>query len=137
VSPGVVAVGKSLRAALASAGVPVAAMTSTAQRAVHEGRWREAGRLIAESVPKIFEADSVVLHEESSAEAYRLVIEGRTTLAENDLGKLFKFYYTDPSGNPDLSLATARLIVETYGGSLDFRENDGRLALELTLPLGD
>lgn len=68
--------------------------------------------------------------------------EGRTRVriigkAESDspeLGKLFKFYYTDGSGNPDISLATARLIAESYGGSLTAALVDGSLVFELELP---
>jgi hypothetical protein len=50
---------------------------------------------------------------------------------------LFKFYYTDPSGTPDLSLATARLIAETYGGSLTATEKGDTVVLELSLPAGE
>jgi hypothetical protein len=34
-------------------------------------------------------------------------------------------------------LATARLIVETYGGSLDIHEKEDRAVLELILAVGD
>ena len=54
-----------------------------------------------------------------------------------EMGKLFKFYYTDESGNPDISLATARLIAESYGGSLDARAEGNRMFMELVLPAGD
>jgi hypothetical protein len=51
--------------------------------------------------------------------------------------KIFKFYYTDPQGNPDLSLATARLIVETYGGEVNATQERDTVTLRLSLPLGD
>jgi hypothetical protein len=53
------------------------------------------------------------------------------------LDKIFKFYYTDPAGNPDLSLASARLIVETYGGQLNATQERDKVTLRLSLPLGD
>jgi signal transduction histidine kinase len=113
------------------------AVSGRAMIVAHANRWREAASLLAESIPKIFDSASVVFKEESEAATYKLQIEGRPLLQEGDLGKLFKFYYTDPSGNPDLSLATARLIVETYGGGLDIHEHGERVVLELILAVGD
>jgi hypothetical protein len=71
--------------------------------------------------------------------SYQLRVEGAPSTGETDFSKLFKFYYTDTFGNPELTLATARLIAETYGGSLTlWDENNGsRLVLELQLPLAD
>ena len=42
-----------------------------------------------------------------------------------------------PEGNPDLSLAVARLIAETYGGELDAAEDRDKVSLRLSFPLGD
>jgi len=54
-----------------------------------------------------------------------------------ELTKIFKFYYTDPAGNPDLSLATARLIAETYGGELNAWQESDKVILRLSFPLGE
>ena len=51
--------------------------------------------------------------------------------------KIFKFYYTDPQGNPDLSLATARLIAETYGGELIASSESDKVSLRLSFPPGE
>jgi nitrogen fixation/metabolism regulation signal transduction histidine kinase len=127
-----------IRQELLKAGMSSAsAVSGRAPLLTHPQRWTEAARLLAEAVPKIFEEATVVFEEESSEQTYKLSIAGRSRVSESDLGKLFKFYYTDPSGNPDLSLATARLIVETYGGSLDIHEKDDRAVLELILAVGD
>jgi hypothetical protein len=48
--------------------------------------------------------------------------------------KIFKFYYTDALGNPDLSLAAARLIVETYGGELNAAEERDKVVIRLSFP---
>ena len=54
-----------------------------------------------------------------------------------ELSKLFKLYYTDGEGNPDLSFATARLIAETYGGELIAVSERDKVTLRLSFPLGD
>jgi signal transduction histidine kinase len=54
-----------------------------------------------------------------------------------ELTKVFKFYYTDPAGNPDLSLATARLVIETYGGELNATQERDKVTFRFSLPLGD
>jgi hypothetical protein len=48
--------------------------------------------------------------------------------------KIFKFYYTDPTGNADLSLASARLIAETYGGELNASQDRDKVMLKLQFP---
>jgi hypothetical protein len=69
---------------------------------------------------------------------FRLTISGRPEGEDFELTRIFKFHYTDPLGNPDLSLATARLIAETYGGELDGREEEGgRVSIGISLPLGE
>lgn len=57
---------------------------------------------------------------------------------DEELSKIFKFYYTGMSGAPELGLATARLIAETYGGSVETHaESEGNLTVQLALPCGD
>jgi hypothetical protein len=105
----------------------------------HPSRIRDLLSLLIEGGGKIFSPSTVVVVPHSNESSYQLRVEGAPSIAETDFGKLFKFYYTDTSGNPELTLATARLIAETYGGSLTlWDENNGsRLVLELQLPLAD
>jgi hypothetical protein len=67
----------------------------------------------------------------------RISVSGQPDSADFEVEKIFKFYYTDPAGNPDLSLAAARLIVETYGGELNAVQERDKVTLRLSVPLGD
>ena len=102
----------------------------------HESRIRQGMKLF-------FEGASSVLEEEGrQAEVSRdgrftVTISGKPAADEFEPTKIFKFYYTDPLGNPDLSLATARLIAETYGGELSVDGESDKVSLRLSLPLGD
>lgn len=105
---------------------------------VHRSRFRDLARLLLEAAGKIFSAGSVVLTSSTEGSAYRVRIAGTPAIVESDLGKLFKFYYTDTSGNPEIALATARLIAKTYGGNLSLWDESGnRVVLDLQLPLLD
>ena len=66
-----------------------------------------------------------------------VTITGNRPAEDFEPTKLFKFYYTDALGNPDLALATARLIFETYGGELNAEEESDKVAIRLSLPLGE
>ncbi len=102
----------------------------------HETRIRQAFQLL-------FDGASKVLREEGRSVAvnrnrrFTLTISGRPAAEDFELTKIFKFYYTDPLGNPDLSLAAARLIAETYGGELTGTEEAGRISIGISLPLGE
>ncbi len=91
----------------------------------------------------LFDGASKVLREEGRSAAvnrdrrFTLTISGRPAAEDFELTKIFKFYYTDPLGNPDLSLAAARLIAETYGGELTGTEEAGRISIGISLPLGE
>jgi nitrogen fixation/metabolism regulation signal transduction histidine kinase len=100
----------------------------------HESRIRQAYQLFFEGASKAI-ADR-------SAEAaldetrYTVTLEGNPAASDYELTKLFKFYYTDAEGNPDLSLAVARLIAETYGGELYAAVERDKVVIRLSLPLG-
>ncbi|HUF18639.1 MAG TPA: hypothetical protein VMS12_11415 [Thermoanaerobaculia bacterium] len=64
-----------------------------------------------------------------------LRIEGALRSKNAELAKVFKFYYTDPSGAPDLCLATSRLIAETYGGEITAEQENEIAVIELILPI--
>lgn len=104
---------------------------------IHPSRLKELFRLVAAVAPKIFQPESIVISEQPGPDAYGLSISGAFLLDEMDVGKIFKFYYTDPSGAPELSLATARLIAETYGGDLELHHEPPAARIQLSLPLGE
>jgi hypothetical protein len=65
---------------------------------------------------------------------FAVTATGTAVASDFDVSKVFKFYYTDPNGNPDLSLATARLIVETYGGGLSAVDDRDKVQIRMVLP---
>ncbi|HUP64212.1 MAG TPA: histidine kinase dimerization/phospho-acceptor domain-containing protein [Thermoanaerobaculia bacterium] len=103
---------------------------------IHEDRLRDLLDLIAAGATKIFRTPPRV-SVETTTDRTVLRLEAEAEDPDLELGKLFKFYYTDSSGNPEISLATARLIAENYGGELTARLDEGSLILELTVPPGD
>ncbi|HJQ39596.1 MAG TPA: histidine kinase dimerization/phospho-acceptor domain-containing protein [Thermoanaerobaculia bacterium] len=104
----------------------------------HETRIRQAWKLFIDSAPKIVRAEDrkfVVSQDDST---FAVGISGTPDVTEGlELTKLFKLYYTDPQGNPDLSLAVARLIAETYGGELNALEDRDKVSLRFSFPLGE
>jgi len=110
----------------------------TAQAHVHSARIRDAFKMFFEGASKVLKPEGRRASVENDGQRFEVAVSGEP-LGEEELEvtKLFKFYYTDPLGNPDLSLAASRLIVETYGGELNaFRERD-KVILRLAFPLGD
>jgi K+-sensing histidine kinase KdpD len=102
---------------------------------VHESRIRQALKLFMEGASGLLSSEERQLAVEREASLFRLVMSGPAR-PDVDYSKIFKFYYGDPDGNPDLSLATARLIAETYGGELDSREERDTVSVYLSFPLG-
>lgn len=101
----------------------------------HEPRIRELARLFIQGAAKLL-SPGFRVELKVDNDRFRAVATGLPA-GDIELSKLFKFYYTDPSGNPELSIATARLIAETYGGTLTGSLSESGLSLELSLPLGD
>lgn len=102
-------------------------VTGSAELLAHPSRAREMVRLYFEAAGRIFSTiDECLLERKDSS--ILLVCRGRL-LEDVAADKVFKFYYSDPSGSPDLRLASARLIAETYGGSCSL-ETDGSLVLK-------
>lgn len=104
----------------------------------HGARIEQLSKLFIEGVVRNFEVE--VIDSATSSDGLRLVVSarGRPRSDDSEIGKVFKFYYTDASGAPDLSLATGRLIAETYGGTMSVHNDDaGRVALKLELPQGE
>jgi len=103
----------------------------------HESRIREGLKLLFEGASKFLKADGRAISADVSNGRLNLALSGQPEAQDFELTKIFKFYYTNPLGNPDLSLATARLITETYGGELDAKQERDKVTLRLSLPLGD
>ncbi len=102
----------------------------------HEGRIRQACRLFFEGASKLLTQDSRSAAIVRDANTYTISMTGRSAIPDLDTARIFKLYYTDPEGNPDLSLAVARLIAETYGGELNAVEDRDKVSLRLSFPLG-
>jgi len=110
-------------------------ISDTALVRVHESRIREAFKMFFEGASQIFKEESRRA-EASSDTHFHVLLSGVPRIDELELSKVFKFYYTDLNGNPDLSLAAARLIAETYGGELSTIESD-KVSMRISFPLGD
>lgn len=103
----------------------------------HDARIRQAFRLFFEGAAKTLKTEGRRLSVEQTGSQFTAVIEGSPEGPDFELTRIFKFYYTDPSGNPDVSLAAARLIAETYGGQLNAAEESDKVLLRFTLPIGE
>jgi nitrogen fixation/metabolism regulation signal transduction histidine kinase len=101
----------------------------------HESRIRQACKLFFEGAAKLV-GENRQAAAAREAGAYVVTIAGTPVGEDFELTRIFKLYYTDPQGNPDLSLAAARLIAETYGGELNAVEESGKVSLRLSFPLG-
>lgn len=100
----------------------------------HETRIREACKLFFEGASKLLTGEERSVTRDDGT--YTIVVTGTPAAEDFEPTRIFKFYYTDPQGNPDLSLAVARLIAETYGGELYAAEESGKVSLRLSFPLG-
>jgi signal transduction histidine kinase len=103
----------------------------------HEPRIRQAFRLFFEGTAKLFPTEGLRAVVARDGKRFTVTISGAPPSEEFEPSKIFKFYYTDPLGNPELSLATARLIAETYGGELKAEQESDKVVLRLSVPLGE
>ena len=100
----------------------------------HEARIRQAFKLFFEGASKLFaERQGETARDEAR---FTLTLSGKPGDPDLELTRIFKFYYTDAEGAPDLSLAVARLIAETYGGEISAALDRDKVVLRLSLPLG-
>jgi nitrogen fixation/metabolism regulation signal transduction histidine kinase len=100
----------------------------------HEPRIRQLFKLFFEGASKIFadrQAEAAL-----DASRFTVTLAGRPHDPDLEVTKVFKFYYSDADGAPDLSLAVARLIAETYGGEINAAHERDKVVLRLSLPLG-
>jgi hypothetical protein len=104
----------------------------------HEPRIRQAFKLFFSGASKVLSPKKrEVIAGNGDPGAFSIRIAGVPTASDFELSRIFKFYYTAADGTPDLSLAAARLIAETYGGELNAIEESDKVTLRLSLPLGD
>jgi nitrogen fixation/metabolism regulation signal transduction histidine kinase len=99
----------------------------------HEERIRQGIKMFFEGSAALLDPGTVRTEVSRSAD-FSVVVAGTAVASDFDVSKVFKFYYTDPNGNPDLSLATARLIVETYGGELSAENDHDKVLIRMVLP---
>ena len=136
-APGVVDIAAAAVEAGGAVGLEIAPGEPFLVRA-HESRIRQALKLFFEGASQSLRAEAQNARIERQGERFHAVVTGAPKSEPFEMEKIFKFYYTDPLGNPDLSLATARLIAETYGGELiATKERDNVVSLRLSFPLGD
>ena len=128
-------------AALATEAARTAGLTLDAQRPAklraHESRMRQALKLFFEGASRVLQPDGRAVTATNDDERFELALSGNPITPDFESTKIFKFYYTDASGNPDLALASTRLIAETYGGELNAAEERDKFVLRLSVPLGD
>jgi nitrogen fixation/metabolism regulation signal transduction histidine kinase len=111
--------------------------SGTAMVRAHEARIRQALRMFFSGASSVFGTGDIEISTTSGDAEFVLNAAGRPASEEFELNRIFKFYYTDPGGNPDLSLASARLIAETYGGQLNASQESDKVNLRFSLPLGE
>lgn len=123
-------------AAAADAGIP-AVPAAPAVVMAHESRIRQAFQLLFGAAARLFQAGTLQVAITRQTDRIVITLTGASPAADFEPSKIFKFYYTDPAGNPDLSMGAARLIVETYGGELNANQESGKVVIRLSLPLGE
>lgn len=123
-------------AAATETGFAWAATDAFAIRA-HASRIRQALRSFFEGSANVLRADGRTAAAAREGDRYVVEVVGFPVDPDLELTKIFKFYYSDPDGNPDLSLASARLVVETYGGELLAVQESDKVALRFSVPPGE
>ncbi len=103
----------------------------------HEPRIRHGIRLFFEGAARQLEAETAVAAVSRDQHRLEVTVSGTAAAAGFEPTRIFKFYYSDAGGSPDLSLAVARLIAETYGGEVGAVEDRDKVSLRLSFPLGE
>ena len=123
--------------ACASADVVVELPDAAVLLVAHESRIRQAYKMFFEGATKVLKAEGRRAAAELGPGRFEVTVTGEPAAEDFEVTKIFKFYYSDPLGNPDLSLAAARLIAETYGGELNAVQDRDKVVLRLSFPLGE
>jgi nitrogen fixation/metabolism regulation signal transduction histidine kinase len=122
--------------AAASSGIALDAPAVPVMLAVHEARIRQAAKLFFEGASRLLAAEERTARWDGEHGRMAITVAGRPGSPDFEVTKIFKLYYTDAEGNPDLALAVARLIIETYGGELNAVEERDKVFLRLSFPPG-
>jgi len=119
--------------AASAAGYETIASAAPFHIRAHEARIRQAFRMFFDGAANVLQAEGrhVDINRDGS---FVLTATGTAAGTDFDPTKIFKFYYTDPNGNPDLSLATARLIAETYGGEVGASDERDKVLIRMAFP---
>ena len=123
--------------ACASANIALELPDAAVSLLAHESRIRQAYKLFFEGASKVLKDEGRRATAELGPERFEVTVTGEPAADDFEVTKIFKFYYSDPLGNPDLSLAAARLIAETYGGELNAVQDRDKVVLRLSFPLGE
>jgi nitrogen fixation/metabolism regulation signal transduction histidine kinase len=108
-----------------------------ANATVHEARIRQAFQMFFEGATNVLAAEGRTASTTANGHGFQVTVTGTPASEDFELTRIFKFYYTDAAGNPELSLAAARLIAETYGGELNAMQESDKVSLRLIVPLGE
>lgn len=100
----------------------------------HETRLRQAFIMFFDGVSHVFREEGRSVSAATNQDSFAVAVTGTPIAADFEITKIFKFYHTDALGNPDLSLAAARLIAETYGGELNAEEERDKVIIRLSFP---
>jgi nitrogen fixation/metabolism regulation signal transduction histidine kinase len=114
--------------------VELAGVDGTFPLRAHPVRIRQAVKMFFEGASRVLQPDGRSASVERTPGQFAVTMSGKPSAEDFELTRIFKFYYTDPQGNPDLSLAAARLIAETYGGALSAVEERDKVTLRLSFP---
>lgn len=123
--------------ACASSGFELELPKTAASIVAHDSRIRQSYTMFFEGASKTLKAEGRRAAAELGPDRFEVTVTGEPAADDFEVTKIFKFYYSDPLGNPDLSLAGARLIAETYGGELNATQDRDKVILRLSFPLGE
>ncbi len=132
--PGPVELGPLCREIATEAGVDLVMDPLTLTVQGHQSRIRQCFRQFFDGVSRLFKGRTTVFEAGDGDGHFELQATGEPASESFEPTKIFKFYYTDLAGNADLSLASARLIAETYGGELNASQDRDKVTLRLQFP---
>jgi Signal transduction histidine kinase len=112
----------------------LAAIEGTFHVAGHQSRIRLAFTLFFDGLSRVLRETGRHALVEKTSDRFMVTVTGSPAAEDFEMTKIFKFYYTDALGNPDLALAEARLIAETYGGEVNAVEDRDKVAVSLSFP---
>ncbi len=122
---------------LQSLAVPASEIMARRTVRTFPGRAREMFKLYVAGALRAIAPGTLTVETDEDSSTYRVTLAGNPSDDNLEVDKLFKFYFTDAAGLPELSLATARLIAETLGGDLTAANDPGKLQVVLSLPSGE